>query len=92
VSVINQQQKANNSLEPTVKALNQLSPQSQDMSAEALGELADIVHGYAEEGRIVGAELMVLKNRYIVLHEVFGLKSQEDEIPMEKIPCSTSAP
>ena len=59
-------------------------PKSQDMSAETLGELADIVQGYVEEGRIVGAELMVLKNRYIVLHEVFGLKSQEDETPMEK--------
>lgn len=38
-------------------------PESQDMSAEALGELADIAQGYVEDERIVGAELMVLKNR-----------------------------
>ena len=33
---------------------------------------------------IVGAELVVIKNRNIVLHEVFGWKDRENKIPLEK--------
>jgi hypothetical protein len=56
------------------------------MSSETLGKLSDIVQGYVDEERIVGAELMVLKNRYVVLHEVFGWKDRR------KTPYSISAP
>lgn len=61
-----------------------VTPESQNMSSEALQQLADIVQGYLDNERIVGAELMVLKNRYIVLHEVFGWKDRENEVPMHK--------
>jgi len=61
-----------------------VSPESQNMSPEALRELADIVQEYLDEERIVGAELMVLKNRYIVLHEVFGWNDRENKVPMRK--------
>jgi len=61
-----------------------VTPESQDMSSEALQQLTDIVQGYVDNEQIVGAELMVLKNRYIVLHEVFGWKDRENEVPMEE--------
>jgi len=61
-----------------------VTPESQNISSEAIRELTDIVQGYVDNERIVGAELMVLKNRYIVSHEVFGWKDRENEVPMEK--------
>jgi CubicO group peptidase (beta-lactamase class C family) len=60
------------------------SPESQGMSNESVAELAEIVQGYYEKEEIVGAELVVIKNRKIVLHEVFGWKDRESETPMEK--------
>jgi len=60
------------------------SPESQGMSNESVAELTEIVQGYYDKEEIVGAELMVIKNRKIVLHEVFGWKDMESEAPMEK--------
>ena len=54
------------------------------MSNESVAELADIVQRYFDDEEIVGAELVVIKNRKVVLHEVFGWKDREGEIPMEK--------
>jgi len=66
------------------KPFSYVTPESQNMSSEALQQLTGIVQGYVDNERIVGAELMVLKNRYIVLHEVFGWKDRESEVPMEE--------
>jgi len=60
------------------------SPESQGISNESVVELADIVRSYFDEEMIVGAELVVIKNRKIVLHEVVGWKDRENEIPMER--------
>ena len=60
------------------------SPESQGISNESVAELADIVQGYFDEEQIVGAELVVIKNRKIVLHEVVGWNDRENEIPMER--------
>ncbi len=59
-------------------------PESQGLSNASITELADIVQSYFDEELIVGAELVVIKNRKIVLHEVFGWNDRENEIPMEK--------
>ena len=61
-----------------------VTPESQNISSEALQELTDIVQDYVDNEQIVGAELMVLKNRYIVLHDVFGWEDRENEVPMEE--------
>jgi CubicO group peptidase (beta-lactamase class C family) len=58
--------------------------ESQDVSAEALQQLADEVKGYFDNGLIVGAELAVIKNRHVVLHEAIGWQDREDEVPMER--------
>ena len=60
------------------------SPESQGLSNETLAKLAETVRDYLDEEMIVGAELVVIKNRYIVLHEVVGWKDLEHEVPMEK--------
>jgi len=58
------------------------APESQEISPEALQELPDIVNGYVQNDKVVGAELVVLKNRRIVLQEAFGWKDRREELPM----------
>jgi CubicO group peptidase (beta-lactamase class C family) len=77
--------------EPTATATTQVqvafsyaSPESQGLSAEVLEQLADTVRGYVEGDKIVGAELLVIKNRQVVLHEAVGWKDRDAEIPMER--------
>jgi CubicO group peptidase (beta-lactamase class C family) len=60
------------------------SPESQGMSNESVAELADAVRSYLDEELIVGAELLVIKNRMIVLHEAVGWNDRESEVPMER--------
>jgi hypothetical protein len=47
--------------------------------------LTDAVDGYFEDELIVGAELVVIKNHKIVLHEVVGWTDRENEVPKRKI-------
>ncbi len=58
------------------------SAESTGLSTAALEQLADVVRGYLEDGQIVGAELLVIKNRHIVLHEAFGLRDRENDVAM----------
>jgi putative CocE/NonD family hydrolase len=53
-------------------------------SAAAADELVPIVQGYVDDGLIVGAELVVIDRRKVVLHEAFGWRDREDELPMER--------
>jgi len=55
------------------------TPESQSISPEALQALVDEVDSYVEHDLAVGAELVVIKNRKTVLHEVFGMADIEDE-------------
>lgn len=59
-------------------------PESVGISAAALGELAEAVQGYLDDDLIVGAELLVIKQRRTVLHEVYGWRDREDGIAMER--------
>ena len=60
------------------------SPESQGMSSESLGMFADTVQGYVDRGLVVGAELLVIKNRRTVFHKSFGWRDRDSEIPMGK--------
>ncbi|UCD74512.1 MAG: serine hydrolase [Phycisphaerales bacterium] len=65
-------------------AFPEASPQSQQMSPEALEALTAVVQDYIDRDFAVGAELLVIKNRKTVLHETFGFRDQEEEIAWEK--------
>ncbi|MCK5058504.1 MAG: class A beta-lactamase-related serine hydrolase [Candidatus Aminicenantes bacterium] len=58
------------------------APESQGISAEALSELSNIVKDYVKNEQVVGAELLVVKNRHTVLHEAFGWMDKEENKPM----------
>lgn len=69
---------------PQPVAFSYATPDSQGLSTEALERLVQVVRGYVEEDKIVGAELVVIKNRQIVLHEVMGWRDRDAEIPMAR--------
>mgnify|MGYP002063451438 CR=1 FL=1 len=54
------------------------------MSPAALDELAAVVDDYVDREMVVGAELLVIKDRQTVLHEAFGLRDREADLPMER--------
>lgn len=60
------------------------APESQGLDPAALEELLRIVRGFVDEGEIAGGELLLVKNRKIVLHEAVGFKDAQDKIPMER--------
>lgn len=59
------------------------TPESVGLSKKTLQALADRVRELGEDGDMVGAELLVVKNRKTVLHQAFGWKDAEDKEPMQ---------
>ncbi len=58
------------------------TPESQGVPSAAVRRLADEVDGYVKSGKLVGAELLVIKNRKTILHEAFGMRDREEKQPM----------
>ena len=58
-------------------------PEQVGLSSAALEELAAKVEGYLEAEQIVGAELLVIKDRRTVLHRAFGFDDLAAQAPME---------
>jgi CubicO group peptidase (beta-lactamase class C family) len=56
---------------------------AEGVSPEALDNLDELVRSLVEEGEIVGAELLVIKNGKSILHEGYGWRNRETEVPME---------
>ena len=57
------------------------SPESQGLDPAALAGIAAEVTNYVERDVFVGAELLIVKNRRTVLHEVFGFADRDDDEP-----------
>ena len=60
------------------------SPESAGITNSTMDELAATVQGYFDEDMIVGAELLVIKENSIILHEAVGWKDMDEEVPMER--------
>lgn len=63
---------------------SEATPESQGLSAAAVGRIADEVREYVKNGTIVGGELLILKNRKKILHETFGDRDREEKRPMAR--------
>jgi len=48
------------------------TPESQGVASGVVDRLGELVRGFVEAEEIVGAELLVIKNRRTVMHDVFG--------------------
>ena len=58
-------------------------PESVGVPSSALRELTAQVQGYVDRDDIVGAELLIIKDRKTVLHETAGWRDREDHLGME---------
>ncbi len=58
------------------------TPESQGLHAKDLNALADVVKGFVKDGKIVGGELLVVKNGRMVFHQGIGLKDKDKKIAM----------
>jgi CubicO group peptidase (beta-lactamase class C family) len=59
------------------------TPESQNVSAPTLDSIGAIIRSLVDTGEIVGAEFLVIRNRRTVLHEGFGWRHREEQVPME---------
>ncbi len=59
-------------------------PEEVGLSSAKLDRLADEVAQWVAGGEIVGAELLIVKDRRVVLHEAFGWSDREERRPMER--------
>ncbi len=60
------------------------TPQSQGVSATAVQRIAREVEEYVKSGTVIGSELLIIKNRKTILHEVYGDRDREDKRAMER--------
>lgn len=60
-----------------------IAPDEVGLSSDSLESLASKVDRYLEEEQIVGAELMVIKDRRTVLHRAFGMRDVASDRPMQ---------
>jgi len=59
------------------------TPESQGLDRQAVESLRRRVQAWVRDDRIVGAELLVIKNRRTVMHDAFGWKNRERKERME---------
>src|SRR6476469_3490093 len=59
-------------------------PESEGVSVAAVRRVADEVEEYVKNGTIVGGELLIIKNRKTILHEVYGDRDREGKRAMER--------
>ena len=60
------------------------SPEEVGLSAAALERLADQVASWVTSDDLVGAEILIVKRRKIVLHEAVGWSDRETGVPLER--------
>jgi CubicO group peptidase (beta-lactamase class C family) len=70
------------SRDPTDDPFPRASAESVGMSDAALHELARVVQSYVDDDKIVGAELLVIKERRTVLDQAFGWRDREEQAAM----------
>ncbi len=58
--------------------------ESQGGSGGVQARLGELINGFVDAEEIVGAELLIIKNRHTVMHEVFGLDAPKSDQPLVK--------
>jgi CubicO group peptidase (beta-lactamase class C family) len=58
------------------------TPESQGVSKESIRQITDEAQAYITNGTVIGSELLIVKNRKTILHEVYGYRDRENEKPM----------
>jgi CubicO group peptidase (beta-lactamase class C family) len=58
------------------------SPQPKSISS-SLDKIAEEIKEWVEDGDVVGAEFLVIKNGKVIKHETFGWRNREEKIPVK---------
>lgn len=53
------------------------------ISPDSLAKLDELIQGFVDDDEIVGAELLVIKNGRSVMHNAYGWRNREEQLPME---------
>ncbi len=60
------------------------TPESAGLSTDRLAAIVEQMDGWVESGEVVGAEILIVKDRRAVLHEVAGWKDRERDESWER--------
>lgn len=63
---------------------NAVKPESVGINSDSLKVISDYINQCVLKNKIVGAEVLIIKNKKIILHEVFGLRNREQNFPLIK--------
>ncbi|UCF04005.1 MAG: beta-lactamase family protein [bacterium] len=69
---------------PASSTFSYARPDDVGLSCCKVESLAGRVHKWVKQGKIVGAEVIVIKNDKIVLHDALGWSDREGRIPLER--------
>ena len=69
---------------PTEDPFPAATPESEGVPQPALDRLTELVTGFVEAEEIVGAELLIIKNRRTILHELFGHDDPNRDQPLKQ--------
>jgi CubicO group peptidase (beta-lactamase class C family) len=61
-----------------------VSPEDVGVPSDQVRGLVDRVEGWVEGGEIVGAEMLIVKDRKIILHETVGWSDREEGLALER--------
>lgn len=61
-----------------------VAPEEAGLSQESLRGLVELARGWVEEGDAIGVEILLLRDRKIVLHETVGWRDKEEGLPLER--------
>jgi CubicO group peptidase (beta-lactamase class C family) len=66
------------------KYFSTAKPESVGINSDSLKVISDYVNQCVTDNRIVGAELLIIKSKTIILHEAYGLRNLEQNLPLQK--------
>jgi len=72
------------SSKPKASSFPYVEPSQAGIDSGILASIKEQAASWVKEQKVVGAEILILKDRKTVFHEVFGWKDRERDIPMGK--------
>ncbi|MCA9277591.1 MAG: beta-lactamase family protein [Phycisphaeraceae bacterium] len=69
---------------PAERHFPQIDPSELGLESEDLRHLVEVAEQFVADDRIVGAEMLIVKNRKTILHEAVGWSDREAGIPLKE--------
>ena len=72
------------SINDTSTPYSYIEPELVGISSDSLSLITNQIEDWLNAGEIVGGEVLIIKNRQTILHEVFGYRNREENVLWEK--------